>query len=623
MKKLLNLTAYAALSLAFTACGGGDSYMKSPDGKLSVGINPDSLSLTVSYGNDEVVKIPSVGLLTSRGEGKMSLDSIGKETLLSESYAMLTGKRKNCSNEGVERVIYMSDSLGNPLRMRVRLYNDGVAFRYEMDSLKDVGLVDELTAYQIPEGTKRWIQKWSEGYEDFFPMAVTGESENRHWGYPVLVNPADSVWCLISEANIERRQSASSLRNDEVPSLYKVSPDKNELLLDGEWHTPWRVLIVGSLADVVESTLITDVSEPSVIDDTEWIKPGGVSWVYWAHNHGSKDYKIVKDYVDMGVEMSLPYVLIDAEWDEMGNGGDIDDMLKYIAGTDVKPLIWYNSTTGWLYGPGPKYRLNDPENREREFQWLNDNGVVGTKIDFFAGDTQPTMDYCMDLLESAAKHKLMVNFHGATIPRGWQRTYPNLMSVEGVYGAEWYNNAPVLTDRAAAHNATLPFTRNVIGSMDYTPVTFSDSQHPHITSNAHELALAVVFESGLQHFADRPESYLAQPKEIQNFLSNLPTAWDDTRLLGGYPGEYVVMARRKGNDWYIGGLNGTDSEKEIAIDWSRISEDLNKSDAMHVKSMLYEDVADGSAPWKISEIDGDLPASIVCQPRGGFVIHIN
>ena len=217
----------------------------------------------------------------------------------------------------------------------------------------------------------------------------------------------------------------------------------------------------------------------------------------------------------------------------------------------------------------------------------------------------------------------MVNFHGATIPRGWQRTYPNLMSVEGVYGAEWYNNAPVLTDRAAAHNATLPFTRNVIGSMDYTPVTFSDSQHPHITSNAHELALAVVFESGLQHFADRPESYLAQPKEIQNFLSNLPTAWDDTRLLGGYPGEYVVMARRKGNDWYIGGLNGTDSEKEIAIDWSRISEDLNKSDAMHVKSMLYEDVADGSAPWKISEIDGDLPASIVCQPRGGFVIHIN
>lgn len=161
------------------------------------------------------------------------------------------------------------------------------------------------------------------------------------------------------------------------------------------------------------------------------------------------------------------------------------------------------------------------------------DGHGGVKIDFFSGDSQQNMDYQQDLLECAARHHLLVNFHGATIPRGWQRTWPNLLSTEAVYGAEWYNNVPTFTAKAARHNATLPFTRNVIGPMDYTPCTFSDSQHPHITTNAHELALTVLFESGLQHLADKPESYFAQPKEVQEFLSNLPTVWDETHLVSG------------------------------------------------------------------------------------------
>ena len=155
----------------------------------------------------------------------------------------------------------------------------------------------------------------------------------------------------------------------------------------------------------------------------------------------------------------------------------------------IKPMIWYNSSVGWINGaPGPKFRLNKKEDREREFAWCEKIGVVGVKIDFFSGDNQMNMDYCLDLLESAAKYHLLVNFHGATIPRGWQRTYPNLLSTEAVYGAEWYNDVPTFTDKAACHNATLPFTRNIIGPMDYTPCAFSDSQHPHITTHAHELS---------------------------------------------------------------------------------------------------------------------------------------
>jgi hypothetical protein len=236
------------------------------------------------------------------------------------------------------------------------------------------------------------------------------------------------------------------------------------------------------------------------------------------------------------------------------------------------------------------------------------------KIDFFSGDNQTNMDYCLDLLESAAKHHLLVNFHGATIPRGWQRTYPNLLSTEGVYGAEWYNNVATFTNQAASHNATLPFTRNVVGPMDYTPCAFSNSQHPHITTNAHELALTVLFESGLQHLADRPESFLAQPEEVQEFFGQLPAVWDETRLVSGYPGDHVVIARRSGNTWYVAGINGTDEQKQITLPLYGIVKTYSFTTAFF----------DGTQPseWTIRN-GGELPETITCQPRGGFVLIIS
>lgn len=321
----------------------------------------------------------------------------------------------------------------------------------------------------------------------------------------------------------------------------------------------------------------------------------------------------------MAKTLHLPYVLIDAEWDEMKNGATIEEALKYAKDRGVKPLLWYNSSTAWIKAwgaPGPHNRLNAPENREKEFAWLEKMGVAGVKIDFFAGDKQETMEFCIDLLECAARHHLTVNFHGATVPRGWQRTYPNLLSTEGVYGAEWYNNESVLTKKAACHNATLPFTRGIVGSMDYTPCTFSDSQHPHITTHAHELALPILFESALMHWADKPESYLAQPKEVQDFISNMPTAWDETRLLSGYPGESVVMARRKGSTWYVAGINGKDESQKLALNLSSLTK-------QNSRVVLFEDSGTAKNPWKISyrKVRG-MKDYINAQPRGGFVMVI-
>ena len=600
----------------------------SPNGKVEWREKADGYAVVYHDGNSEceVLDITDVGMLMKDGGGKdLKLKTKTPVKAVKDSYTMIGGKRRECSNEANETTYLYIDNIGRQQSLTVRAYNDGVAFHYALDGLQHTRPTEELTTYRIPEGTKRWMQKWTEPYEEFFPLATTGEKENRRWGYPALIQPSDNVFALISEAGIERWNSASSLHNDRNKELYRVVMDENVQNTTGRWTSPWRVIIVGKLEDVVASTLVTDVSEPCRISDTSWIKPGSVSWIYWAYNHGSNDYQIIRQYVDMAVDMHWPYVLIDAEWDEMKNGGSIEDAIRYALDRGIKPLLWYNSSTAWLKAwgaPGPHERLNAPELREREFAWLEKMGVAGVKIDFFAGDKQETMEYCIDLLECAARHHLLVNFHGATIPRGWQRTYPNLMSVEAVYGAEWYNNNATLTPKAAAHNATLPFTRNVIGPMDYTPCTFSDSQHPHITTHAHELALSVLFESPLLHWADKPESYLAQPRDVRDFMSALPTTWDETRLLGGYPGEWVVIARRQGNKWYIAGINGKDTAQTLSFDTSILPKGRYTlfTDKPGYKGELP---ANNPEPWSIKKGKGKAPSRVTCQPRGGFVYVVN
>ena len=600
----------------------------SPNGKVEWREKADGYAVVYHDGNSEceVLDITDVGMLMKDGGGKdLKLKTKTPVKAVKDSYTMIGGKRRECSNEANETTYLYIDNIGRQQSLTVRAYNDGVAFHYALDGLQHTRPTEELTTYRIPEGTKRWMQKWTEPYEEFFPLATTGEKENRRWGYPALIQPSDNVFALITEAGIERWNSGSSLYNDRNREQYRVVMDVNQQNTTGRWTSPWRVIIVGKLEDVVASTLVTDVSEPCRIGDTSWIKPGSVSWIYWAYNHGSNDYQIIRQYVDMAVDMHWPYVLIDAEWDEMKNGGSIEDAIRYAHDRGIKPLLWYNSSTAWLKAwgaPGPHERLNAPELREREFAWLEKMGVAGVKIDFFAGDKQETMEYCIDLLECAARHHLLVNFHGATIPRGWQRTYPNLMSVEAVYGAEWYNNNATLTPKAAAHNATLPFTRNVIGPMDYTPCTFSDSQHPHITTHAHELALSVLFESPLLHWADKPESYLAQPRDVKDFMSALPTTWDETRLLGGYPGEWVVIARRRGNKWYIAGINGKDTAQTLSFDTSILPKGRYTlfTDKPGYKGELP---ANNPEPWSIKKGKGKAPSRVTCQPRGGFVYVVN
>lgn len=627
---LLRKTWMMLVAVMISSCHTETLDIVSPDGDLKVTMEPaeenafGEAAFSVDYKGGRILSRSTLGLETDTQKlaGNLKLKSVSAVKRVTDDYRMITGKRSHCVNEASERIYSFENEAGQTLEVTFRVYDDGIAFKYGINAAVDEeNVIREHTTYTVPKGARRWMQQYDPGYEKFFPLSTDGKLTNRPevdlWGYPALVEPQDSVFVLITEANIRRGHCGSLLYNGGQCDSYQVRLADKQSVGDGLWESPWRLLIIGDLSDVVESTLVTDVSDPSKVEDTEWINPGMVSWIYWAHNHGSKDYQIVKEYIDLATRMKWPYDLIDWEWDEMGNGGNLQDAVKYALEQGIKPLLWYNSSTSWL-GPGPLYRLNKKEDREKEYKWLSDMGVAGIKVDFFTGDSVATMNYYMDLLEDAVKYKLMLNFHGATIPRGWQRTYPHLMSVEGVYGAEWYNNNPILTNRAAEHNATLPFTRNVVGPMDYTPGTFSDSQHPHITSHGHELALPVIFESALQHMPDRPSVYEGLPEAVKHLLSELPTAWDDTKLLAGYPGVEVVMARRKGDVWYIAGINGTNEPRTLRAPLAAIP-------VSGKQVSLFKDGTDDRS-FAIEEniplSDEETGLEIKCLPRGGFVAVI-
>ena len=618
----------------------GGLWVVSPNGSVRAELSVDGhgmLFYQVNYvkGKESVVAVSRSALGIIREDADLSA-GLGYAGLVSErkvvdDYKMLHGKRAYCRNEAREKVFRFRNRDGQLVDVVFRAYNDGVAFRYvfpdkEKGARAQAGvakdscrITGERTSFALPAGTERWMQQYTSAYEGLYPMRTDGRGDKpdqREWGFPALYKVKNEpVWVLVTEANVTRANCASRLSNREDENIYTVAMPEKEVSAVLPWKSAWRVVMVGALSDIVESTLVADVSEPSKVDTTEWIRPGTVAWVYWAYNHGSKDYRKVVEYVDLAKKMHWPYVLIDWEWDRMGNGGTIENAVAYARSKGVRPLMWYNSKDSASSSAGldPYGRLQTHAARCREFEWLNRIGVYGVKVDFFEDDRQQEMAYCIDILEDAARYHLMVDFHGATVPRGWDRTYPNLMTVEAVYGAEWYGYSPMLTNLGASHNATLPFTRNVIGPMDYTPVTFSNILFPHTTTYAHELALSVVFESGLQHFADKPEAFYALPPGEQRFLMTVPVAWDDTRLIDGYPGKRVAIARRSGRSWYIGGLNGEGQSRALELSFGFLGR------GEYDLELISDGDTDKGFARKTLTVKKDSRVSVDCLPRGGFV----
>lgn len=638
----MNLIRYSfLLSLVAVAVRVNAQQVYSPNKKIELSLSqskekPGSWFLSVSYqGKTKTPVFSQIKLGLERQDqsftDNLSLKSSSKPTSIKDQYTTPHGKSSNRENEAQEITFAFVNTKGGKLNVVARAYNNGIAFKYEFPEKTQGTFVmkREATTFAVEEKAERWLQRFVTSYEGFYPAqkdsTVAGE-----WGYPALfkMGDQDPCWALLTEANVDRTYCATKLSNQENKSVYQLAfPAATDGFNTGQvnptltlpWSSPWRVAIIGQLADVVESTLVEDVSKPSQLTKTDWIKPGVSSWIYWAYNHGTKDYKKLCEYIDLAARMGWPYTLMDWEWDEMTNGGTLEDAVAYAKSKGVKPLLWYNSGGAHnQVSSGPRDRLTTPESRAKEFAWLKKIGIYGVKVDFFESDKQDMMRYYLDILEDAARYELMVNFHGSTVPRGWSRTYPHLMSMEAVYGGEQYNNQEYMTTKGAWHNTLLPFTRNVIGPMDYTPVAFTNSQHAHTTTYAHELALAVIFESSIQHMADRPQGFDQLPDPAKFMLKEVPTAWDETRFLAGYPGREVVIARRKAARWYVAGINGEDRSKKVSIPFPFLTKG---------KTYRAELIADGDydsgLDVKYLTIKEDDTLEVKCLPRGGFTLVIN
>jgi alpha-glucosidase len=576
--------------------------LSSPDKHTSITVqlldrNGDGqmrLYYTVSIGADsqavQVLQPSPLGISVDDEEfvDGLTYQAESAVTRVDEEYTMTTGKRRQWQVRGFEQTLIFRNPHGSTLELILRAYSDGVAFRYRLPDKDDRPHImkEEVTGFQVPNSGTAFMQPYDEpamytpAYEAFYQknLAIGTSSPNKAgWCFPALFNIANR-WLLITEAGLDRSYCGCRLAQDALDGLYRLRfPDSAEGNHTGEvnprstlpWLTPWRVLVVGeSPAAVLETGLVTHLSAPSTIHDTAWIAPGRVSWSWWSDQPSPRNEATLRRFVDLASEMGWEYSLVDANWNEMA-AEVIPDLVSYARSKNVGILLWYNSG-----GPhnnvteAPRDRMFERERRRREMAWLERIGVKGIKVDFFQSDKQNVMQLYQDILQDARDFHIMVNFHGCTLPRGWQRTYPNLMSMEGVKGAENYIFEPAYPVAAPWINTVLVFTRNAVGSMDYTPVTFSDNNNPHLTTWGHELALSVVFESGWLHFADRVPAYTKATAATQTFLKQVPVAWDDTRYIAGSPGTYVVLARRRGEDWYFAGINGQNVSQTVQFDFS-------------------------------------------------------
>jgi hypothetical protein len=382
------------------------------------------------------------------------------------------------------------------------------------------------------------------------------------------------------------------------------------------FYSPWRVITIGGLNTIIESTLGTDLAAPAIKMNTSFIKPGKSSWSWIM----SKDDFIVYDeqikYIDFAADMKWQYCLIDANWDEKIGYEKIKQLVDYAAKKNVGILLWYNSAGDWnTVKMTPKNKMVTHESRITEFKRIRDMGVKGVKIDFFGGDGQSVIRYYQDILRDAAAFQLMVNFHGATLPRGWARTFPNLVTTEAVKGFEMITFNQSDANVEPTHCAMLPFTRNAFDPMDFTPMNLYSipTRSKRKTTSAYELALSVIFLSGIQHYAESPEGMSHVSASAKEFLRTLPDSWDDVKFIEGFPGKDVVLGRKFGNKWYIAGINGdTTAQKTFDLDLSKF-----KMKKGHL-------ITDGAENARFVDEQLTLQAGtrkkVTIKPAGGFVL---
>jgi len=557
--------------------------LASPDGANAISVHLDDggmPSYQVSRRGREVLGNSPLGLRCSDQDFSRGLkvESAGEKEDRRERYELFAGTKPQVDQLHHRRSIVFTNGAGARMTLDLDAGNEGVAFRYRFPEDGAERIVEEeLTGFRIPETSRGWFSPYnsssnsSPAYEDYYFPVKPGDpppdsrgGKTRGWYFPALFNVADS-WALLTESGTDANYCGCHLAPDSTGGVYHIAfpfddegtrrvkhreSTKPRHILP--WTMPWRVIVMGDKAgDILTSTMVTDVAEPSKIADTSWIKPGRASWSWWGYPQGQNGTDLYASYVKMAASRKWEYSLLDAGWWK----ADAKKLVELGAAKGVGLHVWAHAEAFY-----------DADRRKRQLDSYAELGMKGTKIDFWCTDRQEAMEAMTATLQDAAERKLMVNFHGCTLPRGWQRTWPNFMTAEAVLGAESYMFDDRYPEKAAELNTILPFTRNVAGPMDYTPFGLSEKRFPRMTTAAHEFAASLIFTSGIIHYADTPEIYSAFPQEAQAMMRDAPARWDETRCLIGDPGRLVVLARRAGDAWFIVGINGQAKEADVDLD---------------------------------------------------------
>jgi alpha-glucosidase len=512
-----------------------------PQADMAYDEEAGTVSVAVSRDGRTVLQPSPLGIRTRDADLTRGLRFLGRSDRTDvEHYRTTVGKELDRRAMFREARFSFAGENGARVDLVVRVADDGVAYRYELAG--DYGpVLGEASAFDIPDDSTAWLANHRRDYENPYVQTTAAAADDREYLTPALFD-VGGTYLMLAESGLNGRYSGGSLVHDGA-GTYHVKLWDPEVLVDGPLATPWRVMVVGDLATVVESTLVDDLAPPSRLADTSWVRPGQVLWTWLAGGRAAgQSLEMQKGYVDYATQRGWPYVAVDAGWYFDPAQWDVTDpnwqtnswmpqLVQYAQARNVGIIVWIH--------------FRDLDTAEERAQWLptlHAWGVKGVKIDFMDSESQERLRWYDEILPATAANHLLVNFHGSNIPKGIHRVWPHVMTMEGVHGAE---KRTITAD----HVETLPYTRNVVGSMDYTPMGFHRSRP---TSDAHELALSVIFESGLQNLAGTPESYDARPEAVR-FLEQVPTVWDETRLLAGRPAESAVFARRSGDRWFLGG----------------------------------------------------------------------
>ena len=583
MKKICML----CLTLLYLTSVQADEKIVSPNGKviLTLSMDQGQPSYQVAYDGQTVI-VPSVlGLVTNIGDYSQGLVQKAVETKdVKETYSLRNIKQSHVNYEATEAVATYEQDGQTVMDIIFRVSNRDVAFRYKIYPKKEarVCVVErETSSFVLPDGTTTFLcpqskpmggfARTSPSYET--PYTTDDAMGKNGWGegytFPCLFK-APTGWVLISETGTDGGYVGCRLLN-ETGGTYRIGfPQQGELngvgsvtpamSLPGE--TPWRTITVGPLANIMETTVPFDLVQQKYEASQDYIYGKG-SWSWIIGMDPSCNFDEQKRYIDFSAAMGYQSVLIDAFWDQQIGYEKIAELARYGKEKGVGIFLWYNSNGSWNDAfQTPIGKINNSRIRREEMRWMQENGIRGIKVDFFGGDKQPMMQLYEDILADANDFGLLVIFHGCTLPRGWERMYPNYAASEAVLASENLHFGQGACD-AEARNATIhAFVRNTVGSMDFGGSALNkrysaDNQHGTVrkTSDVYALATAVLFQSAVQHFALAPNNLTDAPAWAIDFMKRVPTTWDEVKLIDGYPGKYVIMARRCGTKWYVVGIN--------------------------------------------------------------------